>query len=367
MQIDNEFKHLIPALQPEEYALLEKSIISEGIREPLIIWQGILIDGHNRYEISQKHNVSYKTLEKDFASRDDVKIWIINNQLGRRNISAYDRSRLALQLEPLIAVRAKENYLENVGRPSKSCQKSDTIKIDTKRELAKVANVSHDTIAKVKVIEEKATEEVKQKLSSGEVSINSVYQDIKKEERREEVKAKIVELQEKETLPSTGFYDVIVIDPPWHMEKIERDVAPNQVGFDYPTMTIEEIKDFKLPAADNCHLFMWITQKHLPIGFDILNAWNAKYVLTFVWHKNGGFQPFGLPQYNCEFVLYARIGTPQFIDFKNFFTCFNADRTGHSKKPDVFYELVRRVTAGKRIDIFNRREIDGYDRWGNEA
>lgn len=174
-------------------------------------------------------------------------------------------------------------------------------------------------------------------------------------------------LKDKELIPLTGEYDVIIIDPPWKMEKIKREVAPLQVGFDYPTMTIDEIKAFNLPSADNCHVFMWTTHKHLPYGFEIFQTWNVKYVCCFVWHKNGGFQPFGLPQYNCEFILYGRIGTPKFYDLKDFNVCFNADRTGHSEKPEIFYDVIKRVTAGRRADIFNRRDINGFDKWGNEA
>jgi len=191
--------------------------------------------------------------------------------------------------------------------------------------------------------------------------------DAKREIKKAEVIANLEDVKVKEAKAVEGVYDVIVIDPPWPMKKIERDIAPDQVEFDYPTMTIDEIKALEVPCADNCHVWLWTTHKYLPDALEILQAWDMKYVCTFVWHKPGGFQPFGLPQYNAEFALYARKGTPEFTDFKDFKLCFDAPRTGHSEKPDYFYELVRRVTAGRRLDMFSRRAIPGFDSWGKEA
>jgi N6-adenosine-specific RNA methylase IME4 len=167
-----------------------------------------------------------------------------------------------------------------------------------------------------------------------------------------------------------GKFSVMVIDPPWEMEKIERDVAPNQVAFDYPTMDEAELVGFKDVLepmfADNCHLFMWTTQKHLPMALRLVEAYGFRYVLTMVWAKNGGIQPFGLPQYNVEFIVYARRGTPKFIDTKAF-NCGNAwPRREHSRKPNEFYELVRRVTDGPRVDVFSRELREGFQQLGNE-
>lgn len=166
-----------------------------------------------------------------------------------------------------------------------------------------------------------------------------------------------------------GIYDVIVIDPPWPMQRIDRDKAPEDTGFDYPVMSLEDIGAIDIGgiSADDCHLFCWTTQKFLPASLGIVREWGFSYICTFVWHKNGGMQPFNLPQYNCEFSIYARKGAPKFSDTKAFFTCFDGPRREHSRKPDEFYETVARVTNGRRVEVFAREARPGFEVHGNET
>lgn len=105
-----------------------------------------------------------QVVRKEFADMDEAKAWVIRNQFGRRNLSAYDRSVLALKLKPLIAEKAKEQQ----ARKSVSQKSVEQKPIDTQKELAKIAGVSHDTIHKVDVIEQKATEVYNQKLEEAQ-------------------------------------------------------------------------------------------------------------------------------------------------------------------------------------------------------
>lgn len=94
LEIDVEFKNLIRPLRKEEYSLLELNLVADGCREPIITWNGIIVDGHNRYEICNRLNIPYSVEEVTFQSREAAVIWICSNQLGRRNISEETRKYL---------------------------------------------------------------------------------------------------------------------------------------------------------------------------------------------------------------------------------------------------------------------------------
>ena len=186
MTIDQEFKSLIPPLTSDEYHQLEENILRDGIRDSVTYWDNngehILIDGHNRWEIAQKHNLPINQRRMTFPDRESVIQWIILNQFGRRNLSAYDRSVLALKLKPIIAERAKENQSEAGGAVH---QKSDKA-VNTNKELAQMAGVSHDTIHKVETIQNKAPEDIKEQVKSGDMSINKAYKQIIGEKPRQQ-------------------------------------------------------------------------------------------------------------------------------------------------------------------------------------
>ena len=140
MIIDNEFKGLIPRLTPEEYAQLEKNIIAEGCRDALVTWQSILIDGHNRYEICQKHGIEYRVVEKEFENRDTVIDWIINNQLGRRNLTPANQSYLrGLQYQ-------REKSKHGGDRKSEESRGQNVPLISTAQRLAEQHGVAERTI-----------------------------------------------------------------------------------------------------------------------------------------------------------------------------------------------------------------------------
>jgi hypothetical protein len=89
LKIDPEFAEKIPPLTPEEFEQLEANILAEGtVLNPLIVWNGVIVDGHNRYKVIQAHpEISFTTHEKEFADRYEAIIWICRNQLGRRNLT----------------------------------------------------------------------------------------------------------------------------------------------------------------------------------------------------------------------------------------------------------------------------------------
>ena len=150
--INEKFITLIPPLNKAEYTELEKSLIKEGCREPLITWNGYLIDGHNRYEICTRLNIKYKVTNMPFESEEDAISWICSNQLGRRSISEETRKYLIgkrYEAEKIIGERRSNRGINQytpeqkrpVGRPA-----SNDYRHRTADKLGKEYHVSHGTI-----------------------------------------------------------------------------------------------------------------------------------------------------------------------------------------------------------------------------
>lgn len=163
-------------------------------------------------------------------------------------------------------------------------------------------------------------------------------------------------------------YKTIVIDPPWPVDFIRLKRRPNQIKMPYQVMTIDEIIGFPIDeyAADNCDLFMWTTHTYIQDAFRILKCWGFKYHCILTWDKTNGLSLMGFTR-RTEFLIYAYKGKMGINQRGNFIpTIFKSKQTKHSEKPSSFYQLIRPNTQEPRIDIFGRKQHEGFTPWGNQ-
>lgn len=192
MVIDKEFENLLPPLSEEDYKGLEESIKADGCRDPLVVWGDTLVDGHNRYKICTQNNISYQIVKRDFPDREAVILWIIINQMSRRNLTPFQRSELALRLKPKLTQEAKERreaQLKQNADKDKIPQRNEK-KGQVREQLGEIAGVSGKTIDRVETILTKGTKEDIQEVREGKSSISGKAKEIKQREVQPEVKEK---------------------------------------------------------------------------------------------------------------------------------------------------------------------------------
>lgn len=387
-QIKEELKNLIPPLTKDEFRQLEDNIFNDGIRDALVVGEysedgtknRVLIDGHNRLEIAKNSDLEYKLKTIRFKSFLDIKEWMITHQFGRRNLNNYQRSSLALQLEYVYSEKAK---LSQARKPLFVRQISDEQKEDvsTKKELAKIANVSHDTIARVKKLEEKATPELKEKLEKGEVSINQAYKEVRKEEKKEELQKRKEEYDVKvETKTGNEFkvdifttkekFRVIYADPSWSYNDKQDTPQLGGAAKHYDNMSISQICDLPVNEISdkNSVLFLWVTSPLLEDSFKVLKAWGFKYKTSFIWDK----VKHNMGHYNSvrhEILLIATKGSCTPDNKKLFDSVQSIERNdNHSEKPIEFLNIIDELYSfGDKLEMFCRKiKKQNWYGWGNE-
>lgn len=334
MQIKDEFKKLIPALSVEEFNQLEQNCLAEGIREKIITWNEFIIDGHNRFEIATRWNLEYETETKRFKDENEVKEWMINNQFGRRNLSNYQRSVLALELESVFSAKAKEKELKR-KTTSVNSPESNLETIDTRKEISKIASVGEQLISRVKVLEAKAPEEVKAKLRTGEVSINQAYQEIKKEEKNQ------IKLNERDRLAEIGKNKKIEIDfRLGDFEEVFADLPDGSIDCiitdpPYPYEFIEvwtKLSRFaKRVLKPNGYCIAYSGQMYLPEVIKRMNE-HLDYYWTFAVYHEGQTQIVNGINLMCRWkpVLIFQNGKKKIENtFQDYFISEQREKNGH--------------------------------------
>ena len=190
--------------------------------------EGTIIDGHHRYEICSRHKLTFKTEEREFEDEKAVMIWMIDNQMGRRNITIAAKIRLAMKKHGFLSDRAKDRQAcgqggvllkENLPEANEKGQVRDLI--------GKDAGCSGKTVDKFLYIE-KHDPELAEKIVKGEsdkegkrLTIDGVYNKTKTKKIREETIANLESIETQEVKGISGVYDVVVLDPPWEIAQSE--------------------------------------------------------------------------------------------------------------------------------------------------
>lgn len=189
-----ELKAYIDPLTPDEYDALERSILDEGCRDALVLWGNVLVDGHNRFGICQKHGLPFQTIQNErFQNMEDIHLWMIDQHLGRRSVSDFQRGVLALRKREIIAERrAAAAAAVNAAKAESSAEApwdgdtdpavaqalANTPKVpdqalDTREALARAARLSAGQVKMIETIQEKAAPEVVAAVKAGELSLNA--------------------------------------------------------------------------------------------------------------------------------------------------------------------------------------------------
>ncbi len=193
LKINPELRDFIPPLSGEEKKQLENSLLKYGYKgAPIYIWHDCIVDGHNRYELCQKHNIEYPVedlLLGDDATIIDVMEWMINTQLGRRNLPPQQRIAVVKKFEKKIQEQAKENMSIGGSSDKKGSPNGEPLiekKIHTDKEIAKMAGVGTGTVARFNRVMKSDNDELKKKLLDDKVKINTAYEKIRNSEKKNE-------------------------------------------------------------------------------------------------------------------------------------------------------------------------------------
>ncbi len=333
---------------------LAESINEVGLLHPIVVTpKGLLIAGQRRLEACRLLSwaeVPVTVIDLDEAARGEAHENFVRKDLLPSEIVALKRA-----IEPLERRSARRRQ----GKRTEACHSATVAGCsgDARDKIARYLGVGRTTIERAEAVVEAAEQEpeeygylVEQMDRSGKVA--GAY-------RRLEVLKQARQLEASSPELPDGPFQVIVADPPWRYE------TGNDLP--YPTMSIEDIKALPVEsiAADDATLWLWTTNAHLRVAFEVVEAWGFEYKTMLTWVKDR----MGTGEWlrgQTEHCLLAARGKPVFLHGQHT-TALQAARREHSRKPDEFYALVEATCPGNRVELFCRQHREGWEVHGNNT
>jgi N6-adenosine-specific RNA methylase IME4 len=362
---------VLPRLRSDDFERLKASIAERGVEVPVVVDEhGDIIDGHHRALIADSLGIRYTTETRKGLSDAEKRLLAVDLNLARRQLTDAQKALIGRQIEPDIAARARERELAgptygNVSIGTTRDEVAATVGLGTGRTYE---NHKRD-------IEQLESEpdgsQLIDALESGDWDLDDArteLRDRRRQGRRDLNAAVISDTADIRAYVAGQTFQTIVLDPPWDWGD-EGDVDQFGRGRPtYQTMPIDELRD--MPIADlataNAHIYLWITNRSLPKGFALLDAWGFRYVTALTWCKPS----IGMGNYfrgSTEHLLFGVRGSLPLIE-RNVGTWFEAPRgSRHSEKPSEFYQIVERCSPGPWLDVFSRSERPGWVSWGEGA
>jgi N6-adenosine-specific RNA methylase IME4 len=372
----HELANVFPLIEGDEFAGLVADIGKQGLLEAIVLLDGKILDGRNRYRACVEAGVEPHF--EEFDGEDPV-AFVVSKNVARRHLDESQRALAAARIATL--QRGGNQHSEGlpIGRSSqllnvgeRSVHRARDVLDQGEATLVKAVEQGKVSVSAAADVATLPKQEQAEIVAKGEKEILEAAKRIrakKSEAKREERIERIAEIAVGNRDLNTGkTYPVIYADPPW-----QYDYSPTEVRAienHYPTMSLEQIKALPISniVSDDAILFMWATSPKLKEAFQVLEAWGFEYRSSAIWVKNQLGMGYYFRQQHELLLIATRGSMPAPAPADRPRSVFTSDRTEHSAKPAEFAEFIERMYPTlPRIELFCRSPRHGWDVWGNQA
>ncbi len=352
-------------MEASEFDSLKKNIAENGLVEPIVIYEGQILDGRNRWLACKE--VCVTPHFQDYTGDQPVS-YVISKNLERRHLSKSQRAMLAVEFLPLLEEEARRRQLSGL------IQNQDTVveKIP-QREMGKarekageIVGASGRYVSDAKKIKSESPE-LADLILQGDMTVSEAKRQMNRDKKIEQIVENTVAPIEG-VAKSMGRFPVIYADPPWRYDfskSPSRDIE-NQ----YPTMTLEEICNLDVAslAHDDSVLFLWATSPKQKEALQVIESWGFEYKTQAVWVKDKMGMGYYFRQQH-ELLLVATKGNlPTCGSSGRVSSVIHSPRGVHSSKPDIVYEIIEQMYPDyRKVELFARQKTEGWVSWGNEV